>query len=81
MCESITIPSGLLEIKDLSSNAKIVYARIKEFQPDICRMIVADFINELGLSRVSVNNALKELLTKEYIEEMPYHGLRIKKDF
>lgn len=80
MSDYIPMPTNILKLKDLSSNSKLVYARIKAFQPDICRMIVADFMKELGLSRVSINNALNELFTKEYIKEMPYHGLKIIKE-
>jgi Mn-dependent DtxR family transcriptional regulator len=80
MSDYFSIPTTILKIKDLSTNAKVIYTRIKAFEPEICRMIVADFIEELGISRGCVQTAIKELVRKQYVEELPYHGLKIIKE-
>lgn len=80
MTDYFSIPTTLLKEKNLSSNAKIIYTRIKAFEPEICRMIVAEFIEELGISRGCVQTAIKELVKKKYVEELPYHGLKIIKE-
>lgn len=80
MTDYFSIPTTILKVKDLSTNAKVIYTRIKAFEPEICRMIVAEFIEELGISRGCVQTAIKELVKKKYVEELPYHGLKIIKE-
>lgn len=80
MTDCLSISNKLLRIKDLSSNSKLIYSRIKEFEPDICRMITAEFIEELGISRIQYHTAIKELISKKYVEELPYRGLKIIKE-
>ena len=80
MSDYMKIPIEIIRCKDLASSSKLIYARIKEFQPEGCYMGISDYKEELGLTRPTVTGALKELKAKGYIEELPYHGLKIIKE-
>ena len=80
MSDYMKLPIEIIRCKDLASISKLIYARIKEFQPEGCYMGISDYKEELGLTRPTVTGALKELKAKGYIEELPYHGLKIIKE-
>ena len=64
------IPNWLLERNEVSSNAKLVYARLCEFAGPNgrCYPLRATLANECGISISSVDRALRELKRYRLIE-------------